>query len=114
MDMAHCPIKIPNLILMVFYQVPEQPEYDHGEEAVLCAQATINNCEKVPKRVCHTEVQRANLTATEIEQKCEREPNQGSARSTNSPIISHLSIWPLIEAWARDLNFRFGSNCGPD
>ena len=52
-------------------QVPEQKEYSNGTEAVRCAEAGTNHCEKVNNQVCHTEVQRANITAAEIEQKCE-------------------------------------------
>ena len=52
-------------------QVPEQAEYSDGEVAVSCAEVGTNHCEKVNNQVCHTEVQRVNITAAEIEQKCE-------------------------------------------
>ena len=60
----------------LLFQVPEQKEYMNDEEEVRCSQETINHCEKVPKKVCHTEVQKANITIAEIEQKCEQEPKQ--------------------------------------
>ena len=58
------------------FQVPEQPEYGSAEERVTCVQNTTDRCEKVPKKVCHTQIKTEEVTYTEAEENCVKVPHE--------------------------------------